>query len=126
MRLNQQLRPNQWRDKSLQVNSSARHTLFQLDILLIAETGGDCRRNTESFGPGIGMFLDCGQVVRFHQQHASTEVRVDLARQHFEASVFIYRLAALDVIHDRLSVFLVGGIRSAPMDHETSHLKAVE
>ena len=102
-------------------NCSAGHTFFQLDVLLITETGGDRRRNTESFGPGIGVLLDCGQVVGFNQKHASAEVRVDLTRQDFEAGVFVHGLTALDVIHDRLGVFLVGGVGCAPMDHETCH-----
>jgi len=33
-------------------------------------------------------------------------------------------LAAFEAIHDGLGLFLIGGIRSAPLDQEASHLKA--
>mgnify|MGYP007121425925 CR=1 FL=1 len=98
------------------------HALFQLDILLIAEAGSDRGRYTEPFGPWIGVFLHCGQVVGLNQQHASTKMRVDLTRQHLEAGIFIHRLSTFDVIHDCLRVFHVGGIGGAPMDHEACHL----
>ena len=57
-------------------------------------------------------------------QRASTVVRVELTCQHLEAWIFIHGLAAFDAINDGLGVLLIGGIRSAPMDLEASHLKA--
>ena len=97
-------------------NGSAGHACFQLDVLLIAKSGHDRRRYAESLGPGIGVLLHCCQVVGFHHQRASTGVRMDLSCQHLEAGIFIHGLAAFDVIHDGLGVFLIGGISSAPLD----------
>ena len=106
-------------------NSSAGHACLQLDILLIAKSGHDRRRYAETLGPGIGVLLHCCQVVGFHHQRASTGVRVDLSCQHLEAGIFVHGLAAFDVINDRLGVLLISGIRSAPLDQETGHLKAL-
>ena len=106
-------------------NGSAGHACFQLDILLIAKSGHDRRRYAETLRPGIGVLLHCCQVVGFHHQRASTGVRVDLSCQHLEAGIFIHGLAAFDVIHDGLGVYLISGIRSAPLDQETCLLKAL-
>ena len=49
---------------------------------------------------------------------------MDLTRQQLKTGKLIHWLAALDVIHNRLGIVIAGGIGSAPLDHETCHLKA--